>query len=128
MKQLAARLEEPTCRLLTLLGAGGFGKSRLAIRLGELALAQPDLFPDGVFFVALDGLEGSELVVPAVAAALDFTFYAQQAQESQLLRYLAGKRLVLILDNGEEILDADLVAGCSPMRLASKQWSRRVRR
>jgi hypothetical protein len=98
-EHLAARLADPACRLLTLLGAGGFGKTRLAIRLGELALAQPARFPDGIFFVALDGLERTELVVPAVAAALGFTFYEQTSQETQLLRYLAGKRLLLILDN-----------------------------
>ena len=109
LQQLAARLEDPTCRLLTLSGAGGFGKTRLAIRLGELALAHPTQFLEGVYFVALDGLESSSLVIPTIAAALDFTFYEQQGQESQLLSYLAGKRLLLILDNAEEILDAGLV-------------------
>ncbi len=109
LERLAATLADPACRLLTLLGAGGFGKTRLAIRLGELSLAQPQEFPDGVFFVPLDGLAGGELVIPAIAAALAFTFYAQEGQEQQLLRYLAPKRLLLILDNAEGILDADLV-------------------
>jgi predicted ATPase len=54
-------------------------------------------------------LENSGLVVPALAAALDLTFYEQREQESQLLGYLAGKHLLVILDNAEEILDANLV-------------------
>jgi predicted ATPase/DNA-binding XRE family transcriptional regulator len=109
LQQLVPRLHDPACRLLTLLGAGGFGKTRLALRLGELALAEPVLFPDGVFFMPLDGLEDSALVVPAVAAALDFSFHEQQAQDNQLLSHLAHKRLLLILDNAEEILDPGLV-------------------
>lgn len=109
LDRLSAALADPACRLLTLLGPGGFGKTRLAIRLGELALAQGEHFPDGVFFVALDGLAGRELVIPAAAAALDFTFYAQEDQMQQLLRYLAPKRLLVILDNAEGILDPDLV-------------------
>jgi predicted ATPase/transcriptional regulator with XRE-family HTH domain len=110
LSQLTTRLANPACRLLTLLGAGGFGKTRLAIRLGEVAVAQPDRFPDGIFFVALDGLDGGEYVVPAIAAALRFTFYEQERQETQLLRYIAGKRLLLILDNAEGILDPGFIA------------------
>ena len=109
LSQLAAALADPTCRLLTLLGAGGFGKTRLAICLGERAMAAPEQFPDGVFFVALEGLEGGEFLVPAAAAALAFSFYEQEDQERQLLGYLAPKRLLLILDNAEEILDPDVV-------------------
>lgn len=109
LNQLCARLDDPTCQLLTLLGPGGFGKTRLALRLGELALERPQRFPDGVYWVALDGLESLELVAPAIAAAIGFTFYEQQAQASQLLAYLAGKQMLLILDNAEGMLDPDLV-------------------
>lgn len=109
LDQLCDRLHEPTCRLLTLLGPGGFGKTRLATRLGELALDFPGLFPDGIYLVALDTLESPHLVVPAIATAADFTFHDRQPQEHQLLAYLADKRLLLILDNAEDILDVDLV-------------------
>ena len=108
LAHLLALLENPACRLITLAGPGGFGKTRLAIRLGELVLDRPDLFSEGVFFVPLDGLDGPELVVPAIAAALHFTFHEQQAQQSQLLAYLAGKQALLILDNAEQILDPAL--------------------
>lgn len=110
LSRLSARLADPGCRLLTLLGAGGFGKTRLAVRLGELALAQPVRFPDGVFYVPLDGVEAAEFVVPAIAAALSYTFYAQEDETKQLFHYLAAKRLLLILDNAEAVLTPDLVA------------------
>jgi predicted ATPase/DNA-binding XRE family transcriptional regulator len=109
LAQLRAHLTDPACRLLTLAGPGGFGKTRLSIRLGELALEDAAHFPDGIYFVALDALSSPDLVVPAIAAVLDFTFYEQQAQTQQLLTYLADRRLLLILDNAEQILDADLV-------------------
>ena len=65
----------------------------------------------------LDGLNDSDQVVPAIAAALGFIFYEQQAQQSQLLAYLAGKQALLILDNAEQILDpalADKVLTTAP--------------
>src|SRR5690606_8217989 len=110
LAQLTENLNHPTCRLLTLAGPGGTGKTRLGIRLGELAREQVDQYPDGVYFVALDGLDNPMLVVPAVAETLRFTFYTQTEQTEQLLRYLAGKRLLLILDNAEGRLDRTLVA------------------
>ena len=103
------RLTHPDCRLLSLVGPGGFGKTRLGIRIGELVLDKRDLAPDGVFFVALDGLESPAQVVPAIAATLNFSFHQKDEPESQLLRYLKQKRLLLILDNAEGILDAGLV-------------------
>lgn len=110
LAQLAEKLNNPACRLLTLAGPGGTGKTRLAIRLGELVRERVEAYPDGVYFVALDGLDNPALVVPAMAEALRFTFYTQTEQTDQLLRYLAGKRLLLILDNAEGILDRTLVA------------------
>lgn len=110
LEQLTGRLADPACRLLTLLGPGGFGKTRLALRLGELALDLPATFHDGVYFVALEGIDQPELVVPAIAAALGFTFYEQGDEERQLLSYLAPKRLLLILDSAEAVLDAGLAA------------------
>ena len=123
---LVLRLADPTCRLLSLVGPGGLGKTRLAIRLGQMLLDQMGLFPDGVFFVALEGLESGDLVVPAIARAFSFTFYTQEQQTRQLLNYLVGKRVLLILDNAEQVLDAMLVdtilaqaSGVKPGHLAA---------
>ena len=90
-------------QLLTLAGPGGFGKTRLTIRLGEMALEEEGLFPDGVFFVTLEGLESADLAVPSIATALQFTFYEQSEQETQLLNYPAGKQLLLVLDSAEHL-------------------------
>lgn len=111
LTQLMALLEDPACRLLTLAGPGGFGKTRLAIRLGDVGLERSDLFPDGVFFVELAELANPSLVIPAIAAALDFTFFSQTEQERQLLGFLANRRLLLILDNAEETLHATYLEG-----------------
>jgi predicted ATPase/DNA-binding SARP family transcriptional activator len=106
---IAARLQEPASRLLTLLGPGGIGKTRLALRLAEemLEAGGPQ---HGVFFVPLAPLQSAEGIVPAVAEALGFAF-SEEAQNrgrstprQQLLDYLRRKQLLLILDNYEHLL------------------------
>ena len=109
LHQLIDDLENPNCRLLSLVGPGGFGKTRLAIQVGALLHNRDELFADGVFFVALEGVENTELVVPTIATALKFAFIEQHDQDSLLLNYLANKEMMLILDNGEQILEAELV-------------------
>jgi predicted ATPase/DNA-binding XRE family transcriptional regulator len=106
---LEKRLADRACRLLTLVGPGGVGKTRLAIRLGEIACEHEELFPDGVSYVALDGIERSDGVVSAVAGTLRIAFYEQRDQAAQLLSFLAAKQLLLIFDNAEGILDATFV-------------------
>jgi hypothetical protein len=64
--------DAPECRLLTLLGPGGVGKTRLAIQAG---LEHTGAFRDGVAFVALAPISAPELIVPAIADALKFAFY-----------------------------------------------------
>ncbi|MEZ4863932.1 MAG: BTAD domain-containing putative transcriptional regulator [Caldilineaceae bacterium] len=99
-------LHEANCRLLTLLGPGGSGKTRLALTAGS-ALAEH--FTDGIFFVPLAGLESATRLESAVATALGFTFYSGDTPRTQLCRYLADKSMLLILDNYEHLLDgADL--------------------
>jgi predicted ATPase/DNA-binding CsgD family transcriptional regulator len=94
-----------TARLVTLTGFGGVGKSRLAMRVGrELRRA----FPDGACLIELAKLRDPFLVGQAVAAALDIRDQSVRDIESVLLRYLSDKRMLLILDNCEHVLD-----GCS---------------
>lgn len=102
LQQISDLLHNPACRLLTLIGPGGIGKTRLAI---EAARLQPALFPDGIFFVALQPLASSDLLIPAIAEGVDLQFYAGVDPLQQLLDYLLNKSLLLILDNFEHLLE-----------------------
>ena len=90
-------------RLLTLAGAGGVGKTRLALRL---AAEVRRTFPDGVWLADLAPLQDGELVPQTVVAALGLPDHSTRLPVDTLLEYLAGKRLLLVLDNCEHLLDA----------------------
>ena len=108
LAELRRLLENPEVRLITVLGPGGMGKTRLAL---EAAAAQLDRFERGVFFVSLASLGSAEGIVPAVADALGFSFYAGGEPQQQLLDYLRGKNLLLVMDHYEHLLEgASLVS------------------
>jgi predicted ATPase/transcriptional regulator with XRE-family HTH domain len=99
---LGGLLRDPQCRLLTLAGTGGIGKTRLAI---EVASRHQDLFPDGSCFVSLAALHSSAFLVPAIADALGFAFQGQVEPRIQLLNYLRARGVLLVLDNVEHLLE-----------------------
>ena len=87
-------------RLVSLLGPGGAGKTRLALRVAaDLA----DRMPDGAFFVPLDVIRETELLPSAIASALELRS-GDEPPLSVLQRELAGRELLLVLDNLEQIL------------------------
>ena len=107
LADILERLNNPECRLLTLTGLGGTGKTRLALEVAKTVAAQ---FPQGVVFVGLQPLTRSNLLVSTIAKAVGVTFYGEGDQQKQLLEYLHDKKLLLLLDNFEHLLDsADLV-------------------
>ncbi len=101
LADLQARLAD--ARLVTLTGVGGCGKTRLAL---ELARAVLDRYPDGIWLAELAPLEDAELVAHSVAAVLGVRETAGQSTIDALGTRLRARRLMLVLDNCEHLLDA----------------------
>ncbi len=101
LAKVAAFLSDPDIRLISILGPGGSGKTRLARKAAQ---AQIDTFADGVFGVPLVGINAIEHIVPAIGEAIQFSFYPGAPPEEQLLNYLRGKQMLLILDNCEHLI------------------------
>ena len=113
LAEIATHLQDSTSRLLTLVGAGGSGKTRLAL---EAASDQTGSFEQGVYFASLGPLQSVESIVPTVAEALGITFQTAAGvpagfeARKQLLAYLRQKNVLIIMDNYEHLLEgADLV-------------------
>lgn len=98
--ELAPILVDPATRLLTLTGPGGVGKSRLALHLGAEAL---DDFADGVFFIDLTPVTAPGGVLATIADVLGVREGGGHSLEEALLAFLSPRRLLLILDNLEQI-------------------------
>ncbi len=103
LASLARLLADPLCRLLTLIGPGGIGKTRLAVEAGARAAAA---FADGVCFIPLAPVATPAAVIPALAEALALPLRGQVEPRRQLLDYLAGKQALLVVDNLEHLLAA----------------------
>jgi predicted ATPase/DNA-binding CsgD family transcriptional regulator len=89
--------------LLTLTGPGGVGKTRLAL---QVAADVADAFPDGVWFVALAAISDPDLVTSAIAQALHVGDFGAEPLTQRLIGFLRDKRLLLVLDNFEHIMEA----------------------
>src|SRR5215218_10081524 len=90
-------------RLLTLTGPGGIGKTRVALQAAADLL---DEFPDGTFFAQLATLTEAELFLPAVAETLGVKETSEQPLDESLKDYLHERRMLLVLDNFEQVLEA----------------------
>ena len=98
VKRLLAR-----SRLVTLTGAGGVGKTRLAVRVaGQLRRA----FPDGVWLVSLADLSDPALLPATVATVLGVQDYSAQGLMAAVCEFLRGRHLLLVMDNCEHLVDA----------------------
>jgi predicted ATPase len=92
-----------TTRLLTLTGPGGTGKTRLSL---QLAARASDDFPDGVYFVPLEPIRDPMLVAPRIASALGVAEGTARPIADSLADWLREKRLLLLLDNFEQVVSA----------------------
>jgi predicted ATPase/transcriptional regulator with XRE-family HTH domain len=103
VEELSQLLRDPHCRLLSLVGPGGIGKTRLAI---ETAAQVQDVFADGVYFVPLASANAIRFIVPLIAEAIGFAFHhASRADpKTQLFGYLKEKQALLLTDNLEQLL------------------------
>jgi predicted ATPase/DNA-binding SARP family transcriptional activator len=102
LTEIADRLADPACRLLTLVGPGGIGKTRLAV---EAARGQIGCFKDGAFFISFAALGSPEEIVSTVAQALGLVFHQGRDPRQQLFDYLREREMLLVLDNLEHLLD-----------------------
>ena len=131
LRTLSELLSEATTRVVTLTGAGGVGKTRLAV---QLAAELMDEFPDGVFFVDLAPLPDSHLVLSTVARTIGIREQDDETLAAALGACVRGRRLLLVLDNFEHVLEAAvaieflaspttrvLATSRAPLRLASER-------
>ncbi|WP_371934524.1 LuxR C-terminal-related transcriptional regulator [Mycobacterium sp. TY815] len=90
-------------RLVTLTGAGGVGKTRLAVHVAAEIATE---FPDGVFYVDLAPITHPDVVAVTAARALGLPDQPGRSTTDTLLRFIGGRRLLIVLDNCEHLLDA----------------------
>jgi DNA-binding SARP family transcriptional activator/predicted ATPase len=106
LQRIAALLADPDCRLITLTGVGGSGKTRLAIQAAGASAG----FPAGVYYAGLAAVASYEHLLSALAEALRLAFrnapgsnLPLEEAKNQLLRHLSGRQILLVLDNFEQI-------------------------
>lgn len=101
LDQIATALRSGVSRLITILGAGGMGKTRLALQAAKAGISH---FSDGVYFVSLENIHSEELIVPAIAEKLGVRLSSTGNYAHDLIAFMREKKLLLVLDNFETVL------------------------
>ncbi len=102
LKHLNEQVRQTDCRLLSIIGLGGTGKTRLTL---ELARQQQGQFKDGILFIALAALTNRAALVNACAEALQLNLKPNEDSEKQVLAYLKDKAFLFVFDNFEHLLE-----------------------
>jgi predicted ATPase/DNA-binding SARP family transcriptional activator len=100
--KIASLLGESACRLITLVGPGGIGKTDLALHAAA-DKSREGMFLEGVYFVPLASVSSSDLLAAAIADAIQLAFQGPADPKVQLLQYLRNKEMLLVLDNFEHL-------------------------
>jgi predicted ATPase/DNA-binding SARP family transcriptional activator len=101
--EIQTTVADPDCRLLTVVGPGGIGKTRLAV---HAALNLERRFEQGICFVALRQVTAADGMAPAIARSLGLTAYSDEGLREQLVTYVKRKSILVLLDNMEHLLVA----------------------
>ncbi len=116
LAELPRLLASPNHRLITILGPGGMGKTRLALEVAHNVVnEQQRVFLQGVCVVALAGSDSAAQFISALAQALAFTVQPQSPPADQLIHYLGDKEMLLLLDNFEQLVEGASVAFVSKL-------------
>lgn len=123
--KLAELLADPVCRLVTIVAPGGMGKTRVAI---EIARAQLENF-ERVCFVSFAATTSPDLMVYTLADALELSLFGVKPPKEQVLDYLKNKKMLLVLDNLEQLLSgvdliSDLLATAPEVKILSTSRER----
>ncbi|NKQ35308.1 MAG: tetratricopeptide repeat protein [Chloroflexi bacterium] len=105
LDELNQKLLSPDTRLLTIVGPGGIGKTRLALQAAQrISQKQPGRFLDGVFFVPLVATKTTNMLPFRLAEAIGFSFQGADPPRQQILAHLRAKEMLLLFDNLEQLL------------------------
>jgi predicted ATPase len=119
LNELNNLLSDPDCRMATLVGPGGSGKTRLAV---EAARVMANEFSDGVYFVPLEPVGSVEFLVPAIADSIEFSLRGQEEPKLQLFSHLDEQQSLIVLDNFDHLVTAstllsDMLAAARKLKL-----------